>query len=49
MLSSSSSSSSVFALISYRAFCERILRITAVYRAIGPAIPTSACLRAATL
>jgi hypothetical protein len=26
---------------------ERILRITAVYRAIGPEIPTSAYLRAA--
>jgi hypothetical protein len=25
------------------AIFERILRITAVYRAIGPAIPTSAC------
>jgi hypothetical protein len=30
-----------------RAFFKRILRITAVYRAIGPAIPTSAYLRAA--
>jgi hypothetical protein len=30
-----SSSSSAFALILYRAFFERILRITAVYRATG--------------
>jgi hypothetical protein len=41
--------SSAFALILCRASFERILRINAVYRAIGPAIPTSAYLHAASL